>query len=107
MIFIVADDRTDYGHVAQAGDVCQICHVRFMAGEVVTAVTSGGVTGLHCGDVEECLSRFRESAQVDGRYRQPSPDTRHGNGRLPVAMPHPNRHTGQEPLGRPSGATPL
>lgn len=63
MIYIIANDKIDYYHIAQPGDRCQICHVRYVPGEVVTAVTSGGVTGLHCGDVEECLSRLRDLAQ--------------------------------------------
>jgi hypothetical protein len=71
--YIIANDSTDYGHIARPGDRCQICGAAFERNEVVTAVTSGGQVGLHCGDVEECLSRFREqSVQVDGRFRQPS-----------------------------------
>lgn len=58
MTYIIATDHTDYTHIAQPGDVCQICHCEFWAGEVVTAVTSGGVIGLHCPDVERCLDRF-------------------------------------------------
>lgn len=60
MTYIIATDYTDYTHIAQPGDVCQICHVLFWPGEVVTAVHSGGTVGLHCGDVEGCLDRFHE-----------------------------------------------
>lgn len=69
MTYIVANDHTDYLHEAQPGDVCQICHCAFLAGEVVTAVYSGGTVGLHCADVEGCLERFHETtgAHADGR----------------------------------------
>lgn len=58
--YIIATDHTNYTHIAQPGDVCQICRVPFWPGEVVTAVCSGGDTvGLHCADIEACAERLR------------------------------------------------
>lgn len=76
---IITNDRIDYSHIAQPGEVCQICYTTFWPGEVVTAVTSGGVTGLHCGDVEGCLERRHcdwansrdEAARERGAARHP------------------------------------
>lgn len=58
--YIITNDSTTYDHIAQPGDRCQVCYAGFLPGETVTAVMSGGIVGLHCGDVEECINRLHE-----------------------------------------------
>jgi hypothetical protein len=40
--------------LAFKGTCCGICGAEFLAGEVVTAVISGGTVGIKCADVESC-----------------------------------------------------
>lgn len=52
----ISDDRYEDG-IAGEGDHCGICGVEFLAGEVVTAVISGGTRGIKRADVESCHER--------------------------------------------------